>query len=78
MMRGLIVVLIITLQTLFGNVFAEETLEMQRIQELRQKYKTDLPMHEEHDKDGQLRHVGVAIFSDEMQQVLNPYRTDDL
>ena len=73
MMRGLIVVLIITLQTLFGNVFAEETLEMQRIQELRQKYKTDLPMHEEHDKDGQLRHVGVAIFSDEMQQVLNPY-----
>ena len=72
-MRRLLAVLIVTIQALIGNVFAEESLEIQRLKELRQTFKTDLPIREERDADGQLSHIGVAIFSDTMQQALNPY-----
>ena len=72
-MRRIIAVLIVTTLSLFCIVGAEETLEMQRLKELRQKYITDLPIHEEHDHEGQLQHVGLAIFSNEMRQVLNPF-----
>ena len=61
------------MMTLFGTTVAEETVEMQRLREARQKQATDLPLHEEHDAAGELTHLGVAVFSPEIQQVLNPF-----
>jgi hypothetical protein len=72
-MHRLPALLIVLLLTLFGTLRAEETVEMQRLLEAKQKYKTDLPLHEEHNDSGELTHLGLAIFSPEMRQVLNPF-----
>ena len=69
----LILVIILSMMTLFGTTVAEETVEMQRLREARQKQDIDLPLHEEHDAAGELTHLGVAVFSPEIQQVLNPF-----
>ena len=72
-MLRLILVTILSMMTLFGSTFAEENVEMHRLREARQKYATDLPLHEEHDAAGDLTHLGVAVFTPEIQQVLNPF-----
>ncbi|MBR5716795.1 MAG: hypothetical protein IKX59_09440 [Bacteroidales bacterium] len=72
-MRRLITVTILFLTTLFGTLVAEETVEMQRLKEAMQRYPTLLPLHEEYNAAGDLTHFGVAVFSPEIQQVLNPF-----
>lgn len=55
------------------GLYAEETIEMQRLLEARRKYSIGLELHQEHNAEGELTHLGVAIFCPEMQQVLNPH-----
>ncbi|MBO4754393.1 MAG: hypothetical protein J5543_07340 [Bacteroidales bacterium] len=72
-MQRLLTIVMLFIAMLLGPLGAEETVEMQRLREARQQYSTDLPIHEEHDSNGQLTHAGVAIFNPTMQEVLNPF-----
>lgn len=52
---------------------AEETLLLQQLKEQRKNTQVSIELHENYNLKGEITHIGVALFSKEHQQVLNPY-----
>lgn len=70
--------LLITAITLIGLFFpkslsAEETILLQQLREARKNIPVTVEIHEERNSKGEFTHMGVALFSKEHQQVLNPH-----
>lgn len=55
------------------SVKAEESLLLQQMKEAKARTQIDVKLHEEHNTKGELTHLGVAIFNEDQQEVLNPY-----
>lgn len=52
---------------------AEESLIHQQLNEARHKMQLPVEIHQERNAKGEITHLGVALFNQQHQQVLNPY-----
>lgn len=69
--RFILCTLVLLASFTFGR--AEVAMLLQQLNEARQQTKVPVQLHEEHNAQGELTHLGVALFNEDHQEVLNPY-----